>query len=914
MKHLLSALAVLALVATSSRAADAPNVVLIFTDDQGYADVGCFGAKGFATPNLDKLAKQGVRLTDFHVSQPVCSASRASLLTGCYANRIGIHGALGPNARHGIGADETTLAEVCKSRGYATGMVGKWHLGHHPRFLPTRHGFDTYFGLPYSNDMWPEHPEAKKGTYPPLPLLESEQVANASVRAADQAQLTRQYTERAVRFISDNRAKPFFLYVAHSMPHVPLFVSDGFKGKAKQGLYGDVIQEIDWSVGAIMRALDEHKLAQNTLVIFTSDNGPWLSYGNHAGRADPLREGKGTSWEGGVRVPFIARWPGHIKADSVCRVPAMTIDILPTIAKRIGADLPKRPIDGKDIFALLQCAPGADMVHDAYFHYYGTNELQAVRTRAWKLMLPHTYRTMADQPQGADGKPGRYKQVKIEKPELYDMRTDPGETKNVAGTNPQVVKLLLELAEKARDDMGDALTKRVGKNVREPGRLPPAKPTPPAPLPEGKGEKDKGRSETPMVFERSSSPFPSGRGAGGAGLGAEAPGTRGASAERPLLANKEPGDAPTFNAELVFPLHKQHNHAPGIVACPNGDLLVSWYRGSGERSADDVAVYGARKKAGAGKWSEPFLMADTPGFPDCNTTMWIDGDGKLWLFWPVILANSWDSCLTQYRVSADYQKDGAPKWEWQANIFLKPKDFEAVMLREFGAWKKQVADASKMPFDPDEAALKKRVADKLLSRLGWQPRCKPTVLSTGRVLLPLYSDTFDAGLMALSDDHGKTWTASQPLAGFGSIQPAVLERKDGTLVAYMRENGVFKKVRACESKDRGESWGTVYSTDLPNPGSGLDAVRLASGNWLLVVNDTTKGRSSLAGLLSDDEGKSWKWTRHLEKHETGQYHYPAVIQSKDGAVHVVYSYFVADGKSMKHARFNEAWVKEGDPK
>ncbi len=293
MKHTLLSLAALLLLATSAPAADTPNVVLIFTDDQGYGDIGCFGAKGFETPNLDRLAKQGVRLTDFHVSQPVCSASRASLMTGCYANRVGIHGALGPNARHGIHADETTLAEVCKSKGYATGMVGKWHLGHHPQFLPTRHGFDSYFGLPYSNDMWPHHPEAKKGTYPNLPLFENEKVIDADVTPEDQPKLTTQYTERAVKFIADNKAKPFFLYVAHSMPHVPLFVSDKFKGKSKSGLHGDVMMEIDWSVGEILKALDAHKLADNTLVIFTCDNGPWLSYGNHAGTATGCARGKG---------------------------------------------------------------------------------------------------------------------------------------------------------------------------------------------------------------------------------------------------------------------------------------------------------------------------------------------------------------------------------------------------------------------------------------------------------------------------------------------------------------------------------------------------------------------------------------------------------------------------------------------
>jgi predicted neuraminidase len=701
--------------------------------------------------------------------------------------------------------------------------------------------------------MWPHHPEAKKGTYPPLPMFQDEKIIKADVSPEDQTQLTTQYTEFAVKFIAANKDKPFFFYLAHSMPHVPLFVSDKHKGKSQRGLYGDVIEEIDWSVGQIMKALDDHQLTEKTLLMFTSDNGPWLSYGNHSGSAGPLREGKGTVWEGGVRVPFIARWPGKIPAGSVCRAPAMTIDLLPTIARILGAELPKRTIDGKDIGPLLRNEPNARCPHEAYFHYYGQGELQAVRSGQWKLILPHTYRTMAGQTPGRDGQPGRYHLVKIEQPELYNLDADIGETKNVAAEHPEVVKKLLALAEKARDELGDALTRRTGRGVRAPGRLPPAPPQP-----------------------------------------------------QPTAA------VPEFSAELIFPLHKQHNHAPGIVECPNGDLLVSWYRGSGERTADDVAVYGARKKAHQKHWSEPFLMADTPGFPDCNTTLWIDNNGKLWLFWPVVLANSWESCLTHYRISSDYQNDGAPRWDWQGIIPLKPKNFETVMLREFEMWKKQLSDVAKVPVTLSDELVKKRVADKLLSRLGWQPRCKPTVLSSGRILLPLYSDTYSASIMAISDDGGKTWTASEPLAGFGSIQPAVLERRDGTLVAYMRENGLFKKIRVAESQDGGVTWGSVYSSDLPNPGSGLDAVKLASGNWLLIYNDTTRSRNSLAVSLSDDEGKTWKWTRHLEKADSGSYHYPAIIQAKDGSIHAVYSYFVSDGKSMKHARFNEAWVKEGD--
>jgi arylsulfatase A-like enzyme len=445
-----------------------PNVVIIFTDDQGYADVGVFGARGFATPHLDRMAAEGIRFTDFHVAQPVCSASRAALLTGCYPNRIGIHGALGPNARHGIHADEMTLAELVKQRGYATAIYGKWHLGHHPQFLPTRHGFDDYFGLPYSNDMWPKHPEAKPGTYPELPLIEAEKVVQLM---PDQTQLTTWYTERAVRFIEQHRDEPFFLYVPHSMPHVPLHVSEKFRGKSERGLYGDVISEIDWSVGRILAALKQHQLDERTLVIFTSDNGPWLSYGEQSGSAEPLREGKGTSWEGGTRVPFIARWPGKIPAGSVCREMAMTIDLFPTIAKLVGADLPARRIDGLDIWPLLSGDPKAKNPHAAYFFYYENNQLQAVRSGNWKLCLPHTYRTLAGRPGGTGGKPARYESAKAGL-ELYDLSKDVSEMTNVAEQNPEIMRRLSELAEGSRDDLGDSLTQRVGKHVREPGRLP----------------------------------------------------------------------------------------------------------------------------------------------------------------------------------------------------------------------------------------------------------------------------------------------------------------------------------------------------------------------------------------------------------------------------------------------------------
>jgi predicted neuraminidase len=371
--------------------------------------------------------------------------------------------------------------------------------------------------------------------------------------------------------------------------------------------------------------------------------------------------------------------------------------------------------------------------------------------------------------------------------------------------------------------------------------------------------------------------------------------------------------APILTTELIFPLHPQHNHAPGIVECPNGDLLASWYRGSGERQADDVAVYGTRLKKGAKQWSEAFLMVDTPGFPDGNTALFIDSRKRLWLFWPLVLANTWESCLTQYRISASYESKGPPQWQWQGSVFLKPRDFERKMLE---GWEHRRTLSEKPPEDfvrPEQVQkVKELIKDKLASRLGWQVRCKPTVLPSGRMLLPLYSDTFSVSLMAISDDEGQTWFASEPLAGFGNIQPAVLRRDNGTLVAYMRENGPLQKIRVAESRDDGVTWGPVGVCDLPNPGSGLDGVRLRDGHWVLIYNDTTKQRNSLAVSLSDDEGATWKWTRHLERAPAGSFHYPAIIQGKDGRIHALYSYFVEGGKSMKHAAFNEAWIQQGD--
>ena len=459
-----------------------PNIIIIFTDDQGYADVGVFGAKGFKTPNLDRLASQGCIFRNFHVAQPVCSASRAALLTGCYPNRIGIHGALGPRSKVGISSEEMTLAELVKQRGYATAIFGKWHLGDFPQFRPLRHGFDYYFGLPYSNDMWPLHPdlvdlpandERRKRGYPDLVMYEGDKVVIPQVTHEEQNQLTTWYTEHAVRFIEQNQNRPFFLYLAHNMPHVPLHVSSKFRGKTQRGLYGDVIEEIDWSVGQVMEALRRTGLEEKTWVIFTSDNGPWLSYGDHAGSAYPLREGKGTNWEGGTREPCIMRWPGKIPAGTESWQMLMSIDLFPTIAKIVHADLPRHPIDGLDVWPILSGKRGARNPHKAYWFYYEVNELQAVVTGdgRWKLQLPHTYRTLGGRPGGRDGRPVPYQQQKLDKAELYDLAFDISESTAVAEGHPDVVQRLEAEAEKARQELGDALTKRTGVGAREPGRI-----------------------------------------------------------------------------------------------------------------------------------------------------------------------------------------------------------------------------------------------------------------------------------------------------------------------------------------------------------------------------------------------------------------------------------------------------------
>jgi len=443
-----SALTALAPYIAHSQTGKPPNVVIILADDMGWQDIGCYGAPYIETPNIDRMAAEGVKFTDFHTAMPYCAPSRYSLLTGCYPARLSFDDNPFPNTTFGIHQNEKTIAEMLKERGYATAIYGKWHLGHQPQFLPTRHGFDEYYGLPYSNDMWPFHPEQEKFDFPPLPLMENEKILEYN---PDQTRLTTDYTTRAVSFIERNSDRPFFLYVPHSMPHVPIYVSDKFKDSSKRGLYGDVVSEIDWSVGRILDTLKRKGLDDNTLVIFVSDNGPWLSYGEHAGSAGLFREGKATSFDGGHRVPCIMRWPGKIPGGRTCTDPAMTLDFMPTIAALTDGKLPDHPIDGGDIMPLMTGEDGAKSPHEIMYLYQGA-QLQAVRQGRWKLHFLHPYQSLSGRRGGAEGQPAPVDTVWTAGG-LYDLYTDPGESYDRSAEFPEIVERLTKLGTAFKEKM-----------------------------------------------------------------------------------------------------------------------------------------------------------------------------------------------------------------------------------------------------------------------------------------------------------------------------------------------------------------------------------------------------------------------------------------------------------------------------
>lgn len=454
--------------ATAVMGQEYTNFILINLDDVGYGDFSCNGAIGYTTPNIDRMASEGMRFSHFLAAQPISGASRAGLLTGCYPNRVGFAGAPGPKSKMGIHHDEMTIAEVLKQADYSTAIFGKWHLGDHHDFLPLQNGFDEYYGLPYSNDMWPYHPQqGEVYNFPDLPTIEGNEIVGYNT---DQNRFTTDYTERSIKFIRKNKNRPFFLYLAHNMAHVPLAVSDKFRGKSEQGLYGDVMMEIDWSVGEILNTLKELGLEENTLVILTSDNGPWTSYGNHAGSAAGLREAKATTFDGGNRVPCIMYWKGVIKEGSTCNRLASNIDILPTFADLARTPLPKNKIDGVSLTSLIKDEKGANP-REYFAYYFNRCDLEAVTDGTFKLVFPHKYTTYGAYAPGNDGKPGKLTQAELRKAELYDLRRDPGERYDVISIYPEKTAELMKFADKMRRELGDNLTRVKGAENRKAGTV-----------------------------------------------------------------------------------------------------------------------------------------------------------------------------------------------------------------------------------------------------------------------------------------------------------------------------------------------------------------------------------------------------------------------------------------------------------
>lgn len=456
-------------VAQSRPAVDArPDVLFVLLDDAGWTDFSCMGGP-HATPHVDALAAEGRRFTQFQTAQAVCSASRAAILTGCYPNRIGMLHALMPEAKIGLADEETTLAESLKSVGYATGVFGKWHLGDKTPFRPLRHGFDAWYGIPYSNDMWAERARTEPAAraYPPLPIWRDDAVVGTVESMEDQAKLTRDITSAAVSFIKNAADRPYFCFVPYPQPHMPIAASPEHRGKSATGPYGDVMREIDASIGRLLDAVDARGRRNATLVVVTSDNGPWLVYGDHAGTCNGLREGKGTMWEGGSRVPLIVRWPGRVAAGTVATAHLATVDLFPTLTALLGSPRGTLPIDGYDMSPTFLGDAEAPP-RPPHVNWYG-NDLVSIREGRWKLVFPHTFSSVKER--GKEGRPGKMQAERAERA-LYDLERDPIESEDVAKKHPDVVARLERVAEAARAALGDALTKRRGTETRPSGRVP----------------------------------------------------------------------------------------------------------------------------------------------------------------------------------------------------------------------------------------------------------------------------------------------------------------------------------------------------------------------------------------------------------------------------------------------------------
>ena len=377
---------------------------------------------------------------------------------------------------------------------------------------------------------------------------------------------------------------------------------------------------------------------------------------------------------------------------------------------------------------------------------------------------------------------------------------------------------------------------------------------------------------------------------------------------------------PFHNAELIFPQNPKHNHGSSIVETPDGDLLACWFHGSGERTCDDVMVQGARKRKGEDKWSEPFVMADTPDLPDCNPVLFMDPRGTLWLIWITVQDNEWGGSLLKYRTSTQYKEDGPPRWDWQDVIHCRPKNFDTLFLAMLDKAEQTYAPllAAAEDLKKEVTIARQKATEKLATRIGWMTRIHPIMLNDNRMMLGLYTDVFSVSLAAFTEDWGKTWSFSEPILELGNIQPSFVQKKNGNIMAYMRDNGLPHHIRVSESKDNGVTWSEVTQSEILNPGSSVECIALKSGLWVMVCNDTFDGRHWLTAYLSDDEGATWKWNRKLEKwsdKEAGSASYPSVIQTSDGMIHATYSYVMKEvkGSSIRHAQFNEDWIKAGDP-
>lgn len=472
------ALFLLLLLFLSFKAKDTkPNVIIIYFDDMGYGDTEPYGMTGIHTPNFNRLAAEGIRFTNYNTVQAVCTASRAALLTGAYTNRIGLAGALGPRAATALSMEEETIASLLKKNGYTTGMLGKWHLGSEAPYFPMSYGFNSFYGLPYSHDYWATDydgkPVTKEGDYRKnwgsVPVIEGAKIIKTISTLDQQAEWTTTLTEKAVSFIKQNKKDPFFLYLAHPMPHVPLAVSKKFEGKSELGVFGDVIMELDWSLGEILNTLDKEKLADNTVIMLMSDNGPWVHFGNNAGSTGGFREGKGTTFEGGTRVPCLMRWPKKIKAGNVSGELISNLDILPTVSAITNSALPEKRIDGLNLMPLL-LGKTTKGPRETLYYYYNQNSLKGVRYKHWKLVLPHKSLSYEQGTLGKDRFPGQTQNIDVPLG-LYDLAHDPGEKYDVQKLYPEIVTEMMKYVEEARQDLGDDLTGRQGANRRLPAKV-----------------------------------------------------------------------------------------------------------------------------------------------------------------------------------------------------------------------------------------------------------------------------------------------------------------------------------------------------------------------------------------------------------------------------------------------------------